>query len=71
MVQHILHVPIDEAAPARIGPVGMRSKLGIPVSSQATALPLMMHDRERSRAKDTTITGKRFVRYGCRGGLDW
>jgi hypothetical protein len=34
----------------------MCSKLGTPVSSQATASPSMMQERERSRAKDSTIT---------------
>jgi hypothetical protein len=37
----------------------MRSKPGMPLSSQATGSPLMMQERERSRAKDSTISGKR------------
>src|SRR5262249_43805847 len=40
----------------------MRSKLGIPSSSQATASPSMMQERERKRAKASTIKGKRDVR---------
>jgi hypothetical protein len=36
----------------------MQSKLGIPLSSQATAFPSMMQDRGRSRAR-ATINGKR------------
>jgi ATP-dependent DNA ligase len=38
----------------------MRSKLGTPLSSQATASPSMMQERERSRAKDSTINRKRY-----------
>ena len=45
-----------------VSAVTKRSKLGTALSSQATASPSMMHDRERSRAKDSTISGKRFVR---------
>jgi hypothetical protein len=37
-------------------------KLGIPLSSQATVSPSMMQERERNRAKDSTINGKRYVR---------
>src|SRR5260370_40515905 len=48
----------------------MRSKLGIPSSSQATASPSMMQERERNRARASTISGKRCVMSlpgrGCR-----
>jgi hypothetical protein len=37
----------------------MRSKLGTPSSPQHTASPSMMQERERRRATDSTINGKR------------
>jgi hypothetical protein len=36
-----------------------RSNEAMPLSSHATASPSMMQERERSRAKDSTISGKR------------
>src|SRR5215831_15566981 len=40
----------------------MRSKEATPLSSQATASPSMMQERERRRANVSTISGKRWVR---------
>jgi hypothetical protein len=40
----------------------MRSKLGIPLSSQATASPSTTQDRDRRRAMAATISGKRAVK---------
>jgi hypothetical protein len=39
-----------------------RSNEAIPLSSQATASPSMMQERERRRASASTISGKRWVR---------
>jgi hypothetical protein len=40
----------------------MRSNEATPLSSQATASPSMMQERERKRASASTISGKRWVR---------
>ena len=43
-------------------PVADSVELGMPRSSQATASPSMMQERERSRARASTIIGKRSVK---------
>jgi hypothetical protein len=40
----------------------MWSKLGTPSSPQHTASPSMMQERERRRARASTISGKRLVK---------
>src|SRR5262245_6489457 len=40
----------------------MRSKLGTPLSSQHTASPSMMQEREHRRSNGSTISGKRPVK---------
>src|SRR6266436_2034496 len=47
----------------------MRSNKAIPLSSQPTASPSMMQERERRRANVSTIRGKRYVR-SLPGGLE-